>query len=1437
MTKHFEYDVALSFAGEDREYVDSTANILKYMGINVFYDRFEEENLWGKNLYEYLSDIYYKKAHFTIMFISEHYAKKLWTGHERQAMQARAFEENREYILPARFDDTQIPGMLSTIGYISLKDKKPKEFANMVVRKVQSTNAANNINEKLNIELQAAETKSMLEGLKSPTEWFINWRNEINAPTLPPRHWLLNSVFVERELYSEILYDFINGKKKAGITGFLGMGGVGKTYTALKISWELIEKHNWQVVWVGLLQQGTEEALDHIANSFGLYFANSLKLEEKIVAIRQLLSRAIRKFPKLLTVLDNAENFPRLDLLLEALRDIPVLVTSRKRECSDIVPYQKIEPLKGQSAIDYCRSLLTHYNFRLDESKNDINDLMRLSSALGGHPLGIRLALTGFIRKPTLEQLKNRRFMLLLDEIQKENVGVLSSDNAQSDTLDEKQLHKSIESTFLWTYDELIDKNGSISQKAAYVLLPIMSALGTTSVTKSIVYQGIEYLSKQLHDKSSDPKKLFEAGLLTDDELQQSLKEEEESTPLPENFASKTEEILNWFQTDNISFDAAVSQLVDLALVEILDADKQIFALHPLIREFSFHYIEKFDRLNSKENQKHVNYLYAITSDAIFRMAINIVGSEHGNETLLDLLPRLKQSRQLVEMAITHVKKQHDALYFRTDIAVWPYLEELLSEALDLASTVGLVEEEIWLGLELGELKSRSEKKDGPDLIDTSINKYIQVNEDKNHRLPSSNEIFDWSVDKWSSLSSKIIWSCLYNHYYKRGFNTTNEILQHIMQLNRLLLSKNSTTYTYKRTRLLSEFQEYISTNIYASKPSTLSCINQQLLSNIILDLQDWLNTSINFGHPKESLIKAQSLFDLASNNMNKINDSRYVISIEHSISFEKNFAIRSFEFGVHNRNSFEKNIDVIRHKAISHGIRGFDIEAEYCSALAKKHFEQNEWTKVGDLVDQAKHAIAEIQRDTLSFIIFKNKLSLLKICASVLLNSEDNLEHNVNELKVIEDEVYHNEYITVIPLLYLAKACIENSKSNESERNLYAAQSEKAYLQLLGYIPPYVRPLLSQWRNWSISYDQVKIDEFASWRINYSTLPEKVRSTIDNRTMILVHPGIQWTEAGNEHWLYPFYIDEHPVDFKTLAIYAKEKEFVLEKQLADDSVVSLSDVHCEDFLSWAGKKLPIRTEVFAASIQLEKKIFPEQWTNMQEMITGMYKRIELFIKNGKPSSRKETIDKNKNERSSSLNKVAVESEKNVFQLEKFYSDHTWLLENDDLKNRFEKYILNRFKHTELSSDEQFMLAIHLATSMSLSIEDKEKVLKKAEDLDEHGKSELTPEKCTQLLEVFLEERKKFLKLAEEQPNAIRKLYNKTKSELFFILKVIQVEEVITWDKWHLKVTDIAHTDLWKKQSNLNDYKCKDVLNNTEPVLRGIIPIFTQKDMMNLEPI
>jgi hypothetical protein len=131
-----QFDVALSFAGEDRSYVEMVAEQLKARGITVFYDKYETADLWGKDLFVHLTAIYRDKAQFMVMFVSEHYRAKLWTNHERKAAQARAFRDEGDYILPARFDDTEIPGLLETTGFIDLRQYSPAQVAILMAKKL-----------------------------------------------------------------------------------------------------------------------------------------------------------------------------------------------------------------------------------------------------------------------------------------------------------------------------------------------------------------------------------------------------------------------------------------------------------------------------------------------------------------------------------------------------------------------------------------------------------------------------------------------------------------------------------------------------------------------------------------------------------------------------------------------------------------------------------------------------------------------------------------------------------------------------------------------------------------------------------------------------------------------------------------------------------------------------------------------------------------------------------------------------------------------------------------------------------------------------------------------------------------------------------------------------------------------------------------------------
>ena len=72
-----------------------------------------------------------------MVFLSRDYAQKLWTRHELKAAQARAFKESEEYLLPARFDDTSIPGLLPTVAYVDLNQFSPEKFADLILEKLR----------------------------------------------------------------------------------------------------------------------------------------------------------------------------------------------------------------------------------------------------------------------------------------------------------------------------------------------------------------------------------------------------------------------------------------------------------------------------------------------------------------------------------------------------------------------------------------------------------------------------------------------------------------------------------------------------------------------------------------------------------------------------------------------------------------------------------------------------------------------------------------------------------------------------------------------------------------------------------------------------------------------------------------------------------------------------------------------------------------------------------------------------------------------------------------------------------------------------------------------------------------------------------------------------------------------------------------------------
>ena len=186
-----EYDVALSFAGEDRKHAKELADLLKTNGYSCFYDENELPNLWGKNLYDYLSSVYKDRARYCVMFLSKHYERQLWTNHERQHALARAFKENREYILPVRLDDTEIPGIPPTIGYLDLREISIEKVYEVLDKKLSGATPKTDATDQMPPSVEIDTNEYVLLISEDEKLYFIPFQNarwdstEISLELLP----------------------------------------------------------------------------------------------------------------------------------------------------------------------------------------------------------------------------------------------------------------------------------------------------------------------------------------------------------------------------------------------------------------------------------------------------------------------------------------------------------------------------------------------------------------------------------------------------------------------------------------------------------------------------------------------------------------------------------------------------------------------------------------------------------------------------------------------------------------------------------------------------------------------------------------------------------------------------------------------------------------------------------------------------------------------------------------------------------------------------------------------------------------------------------------------------------------------------------------------------------------------------------------------------
>ncbi|WP_010493166.1 TIR domain-containing protein [Paenibacillus elgii] len=119
------YDIALSFAGEERDIANQLFKKLSSEEISVFYDKNEQHRILAEDVEEYLGPIYRSEARFILVLLSKNYPRKIWTKYESEQFKERFNGE----VIPVWFSDA-LPGMFdktSAFGGITIDVSKKIE--------------------------------------------------------------------------------------------------------------------------------------------------------------------------------------------------------------------------------------------------------------------------------------------------------------------------------------------------------------------------------------------------------------------------------------------------------------------------------------------------------------------------------------------------------------------------------------------------------------------------------------------------------------------------------------------------------------------------------------------------------------------------------------------------------------------------------------------------------------------------------------------------------------------------------------------------------------------------------------------------------------------------------------------------------------------------------------------------------------------------------------------------------------------------------------------------------------------------------------------------------------------------------------------------------------------------------------------------------------
>lgn len=104
----FDFDYAISFAGENRQIARVIAEQLDILDCSVFFDEFFESNYLGKTWHKSFMDIFREQSRFVVCLLDKYHLEKIWPTFERECFSPRI---SQAAVIPIYLDETVFPGI------------------------------------------------------------------------------------------------------------------------------------------------------------------------------------------------------------------------------------------------------------------------------------------------------------------------------------------------------------------------------------------------------------------------------------------------------------------------------------------------------------------------------------------------------------------------------------------------------------------------------------------------------------------------------------------------------------------------------------------------------------------------------------------------------------------------------------------------------------------------------------------------------------------------------------------------------------------------------------------------------------------------------------------------------------------------------------------------------------------------------------------------------------------------------------------------------------------------------------------------------------------------------------------------------------------------------------------------------------------------------